>query len=131
MKKRLRKKLALGEFQNFLFEVRFSFDPSVDADALMDDWIEVIEANGLFCGGGGGAGEWGFGVGFEESVEPRNRENRRGAIEEWLKNDERISAYEVGPIQADLIGAFERSKRAARRQAARNARFGIPSILEI
>ncbi len=57
MKKRLRKKLRRGEFQELGFEVRFRAvdDLSDEAfDNVADAFIsQAIEANGLICGGGG------------------------------------------------------------------------------
>ena len=54
MRKRLRKKLHVGEFQVFGFRITGMLAESVDhgrANRLFDEWIEFIESRGLFCGG--------------------------------------------------------------------------------
>ena len=57
MKKRLRKKLRLAEFREFGFEVSFSLSghhTEAEIDQFFDGFIvDVIEARGLLCGGGG------------------------------------------------------------------------------
>ncbi len=63
MKKRLRKKLWLAEFRQFGFEVSFSlagYHTEADMDQFFDRFIvDVIEARGLLCGGGGYR-DWGM-----------------------------------------------------------------------
>ena len=62
MRKRLRKKLHVGEFQELGFEVHFQVvdNLSHDAfDAVVDAFIiQAIAAHGLVCGGGGKNPEW-------------------------------------------------------------------------
>ena len=56
MKKRLRKKLHKGEFQEFGFNLEFDLKETNDEDfdKFLDDFIrDAIEGNGLECGGGG------------------------------------------------------------------------------
>jgi uncharacterized protein YggL (DUF469 family) len=60
MKRRLRKKKHLGEFQELGFELHIYLSPSVttdEVDALWDRLIELIESRRLGFGGGGAAGE--------------------------------------------------------------------------
>ena len=61
MRKRLRKKLRLGEFQELGFELRFRLDPALreeEVDRFTDSFIlQGIEANDLMCGGKCGP-EW-------------------------------------------------------------------------
>ena len=61
MRKRLRKKLGLGEFQEFGFELRFRLDPALgeeEVDRFTDSFLlQGIEANDLMCGGKCGR-EW-------------------------------------------------------------------------
>ena len=57
MKKRLRKKLHRGEFQEFGFSVAWQFTPALDApgcDLFFEALIGRVEAAGLSFGGGGG-----------------------------------------------------------------------------
>ena len=62
MKKRLRKKKRVGEFQEFGFEAGFRFSNGLDTKTrnnLIDRFIEkAIEDNGLQFGGDGGGSEW-------------------------------------------------------------------------
>jgi uncharacterized protein len=86
VKKRLRKKLHVGEFQELGFEVRFQVADNVSYDAfdtVVDAFIsQAIEAHGLVCGGGGKNPEWTVFV----TREGRGSitEGHRQAIETWL-----------------------------------------------
>jgi uncharacterized protein YggL (DUF469 family) len=53
-KRRLRKKLHVGEFQELGFEVRFSWqsDAEHDFDEKLDEWIDFVESQGWAFGGG-------------------------------------------------------------------------------
>jgi len=64
MRKRLRKKLRVGEFIELGFTARYQVKAGLSSaalDSLLDRFIlEAIEANDLHCGGGGGPVEWDF-----------------------------------------------------------------------
>jgi hypothetical protein len=100
VKKRLRKKLHVGEFQELGFEVRFQVADSLshDAfDAMVDAFIsQAIEAPGLLCGGGGKNPE------FSVFVTRRGRgsvtEEHRHAIERWLAARPEVNAVRIGPL---------------------------------
>lgn len=53
MKRRLRKKKRVGEFQELGFELTCALHPSTRAerDALLDRWIGFVESRGLGFGG--------------------------------------------------------------------------------
>ena len=56
MKKRLRKKLHRGEFQEFGFCVSFDLVPGLaveERNQVLDEFIDMIEKHGLQFGGGG------------------------------------------------------------------------------
>ena len=95
MKKRLRKKKYLGEFQEFGFRTSFDMDPDLTTEqrnALIDDFIkEAIEDNGLQFGGGGPANNW---AGFV-TLDSRGSatEKHRELVRAWLE-----SRPEVGNI---------------------------------
>lgn len=59
MKRRLRKKLRLGEFVELGFGVKIVWQPDMDPEYVeritWDFVTKCIEPLGLFCGGGGGA----------------------------------------------------------------------------
>ncbi|KAF1070776.1 MAG: hypothetical protein GAK45_00705 [Pseudomonas citronellolis] len=52
--RRLRKKLRVGEFQEFGFSLEFTYDAqAIGFDAALDQWIDFVEAQGWVFGGGG------------------------------------------------------------------------------
>lgn len=52
--RRLRKKLHVGEFQEFGFQLMFSLKPQlVSFEEALDRWLEFIESQGWGFGGGG------------------------------------------------------------------------------
>ncbi|MDD5094972.1 MAG: 50S ribosome-binding protein YggL [Dehalococcoidia bacterium] len=58
IKKQLRKKKHLGEFREWGRQVVITLNSSEVLDQFLDDLvIEAVEANGLYCGGGGRANE--------------------------------------------------------------------------
>jgi uncharacterized protein YggL (DUF469 family) len=100
MKKRIRKKKRVGEFQElgFMLAFRFQKDISVtERNALLDRFVEeAIEPNGLVFGGGG-LDEW---EGFVRSDKPRGSatEDHRKAVEKWLVQEPLVLSYNVGPL---------------------------------
>jgi uncharacterized protein YggL (DUF469 family) len=100
VRKRLRKKLHVGEFQELGCEVHFQVvdNLSHDAfDAVVDAFIsQAIEAHGLMCGGGGKNPDWNVFVtrGRRGSV----TEEHRQAIERWLATRPEINAVHIGPL---------------------------------
>ena len=99
MRKRLRKKLHQGEFQEMGFEVQFrvAADMSDAAfDAFIDAFFEqAIEANGLMFGGGGRR-EW------KEFVTLEGRgaatDDHRQLVQRWLDGQSQIVEHQVGPL---------------------------------
>lgn len=103
MKKRLRKKLHLGEFRELCFRVAYHTSTefsAVDTDALLDRFIDMIEANDLQFGGGGGPNEW------DGIVELCGRgtatDRHRQAVRLWLESQPEVSDILVG----DLVDAW-------------------------
>lgn len=92
MKKRLRKKLHVGEFQELGFHAEFIL-PSrekVLIDEYMDAFIDLVEAQGLCCGGGchpieGNRQSFGFFVTVigRGSVTEAQRQAIAGALNSW------------------------------------------------
>ena len=96
LKKRLRKKLHVGEFQQFGFQISAKFDPvlnELDSDRLYDEFIEQIEENGLSFGGGPENIQ-----GFIASPERFGSRTvaQREKIKNWLTGRREISDCEVG-----------------------------------
>jgi uncharacterized protein YggL (DUF469 family) len=100
VRKRLRKKLHVREFQELGFEVRFRLTDhlSQDAfDAVVDAFIsQAIEAHGLVCGGGGKNLEWTVFVTREGRGSAT--EAHRQAIETWLAASPEVNAVQIGPL---------------------------------
>ena len=100
MKKRLRKKLHVGEFQELGFEVRFQVadNRSHDAfDAVADAFIsQAIEAHRLVCGGGGKNPEWSVFV--TRDARGSVTEEHRQAIARWLAARPEVNAVQIGPL---------------------------------
>lgn len=87
MKKRLRKKKRVGEFQVIIFKVGFRFSDDLcveERDKLIDLFLEkAIESNGLLFGGGGDNNTW---EGFVEHGGNglKTTEQHRQLFEKWL-----------------------------------------------
>jgi uncharacterized protein YggL (DUF469 family) len=100
MRKRLRKKLGIGEFAQSSFDVKISFKDSLNDDQLeevFDKFIfELIEGNDLLCGGGGDKNGFECCVQMEKCLDVT--EEHRILIENWLKNEPLVDNFEVGPI---------------------------------
>ena len=112
MKRRLRKKLRLGEFRQDCFEVQFRVDPSLDSE-VMGAFIEMIEANGLQCGGGGKPGEWSCVVQGPGSRGSTTAEDR-ACVLEWLQAPPDIMDVCVGPL-CDAWYGWRRRSHACRK----------------
>lgn len=99
MKKRLRKKRRLGEFREDYFELSFQIDPSLDAktiDALIDDFISMIEENGLQFGGGGYSDWSGLVQGPHRGTA---KESDRESVLAWLQTHPQIMKASAGPLR--------------------------------
>jgi uncharacterized protein YggL (DUF469 family) len=100
MKKRLRKKKHLGEFEELGFRVRFRLSPDLrDAERnrlLAEGWIrEAIEANEL-CFGGGGLEVW---DGFVTLARGGSAtEEHRRLVARWLEAQPAIVEHTVFPL---------------------------------
>ncbi len=105
MKKRLRKKKRLGEFQEFGFKAGFRFSNQLSNQSrndLLNRFIEIaIEKNGLQYGGGGGANEWN---GFVVLNKSRGSalEKHRQAVGSWFIHEAEVREYYV----TDMIDAW-------------------------
>jgi uncharacterized protein YggL (DUF469 family) len=100
MKKRLRKKLHLGEYQEFGFEVSCSFVSDL-SDEQFDNFIdtfiqEAIESNRLSFGGGGDKQEW---KGFV-TLDRRGSatEKHKTGVSKWLESNPEVIDFKVGGL---------------------------------
>ena len=99
MKKRLRKKLRRGEFQEFGFSLAWQFSPQRDApgrDLFLDALLERITALGLTFGGGGGMAQGGGFVCKAERGSPS--EANRLEVAAWFPEQGADVAGSVGPL---------------------------------
>lgn len=100
MKKRLRKKLRRGEFQELGFEICFRAAEDISEetfDNVVDAFIsQAIEANGLICGGGGRKPEWEVFVTLDRRGSAT--EMHRQTVQRWLATYPEISTTQVGPL---------------------------------
>jgi uncharacterized protein YggL (DUF469 family) len=97
--RRQRKKLRLGEFQEFGFSVQAAVRDPVDqgaVNALLDDFVECVEAHGLIVGGGVGEALHGF-VTSGSAGEPVT-DAKRGFVVDWLAGRTEFSKVDVGPL---------------------------------
>ena len=102
MNRRQRKKLRMGEFQEFVFEIRVGFrQPMNDAalDFFLDGFIDLIESRHLAVGGMGGqlplmetdgvVSAWGRGSPTEAD---------RATVVNWLQQRPEVSRAEAGDL---------------------------------
>lgn len=99
MKKRLRKKLRRGEFQELGFEVQFRLpDNWIEAD-LTRFWesfiTEAIEREGLMCGGASGLA-WNITV--TRARRGSATQADRAKLSQWLTERPAVSDLIVGPL---------------------------------
>ena len=110
MKKRLRKKLHLKEFQEFAFSTGFKCIDGIDDDAfddILDRFIDMIEANHLECGGGGDQNEFIVAVSrdHEKRWEPIT-DTEFSALEKWYIDDPMVSEYYITGLTDAWYGPF-------------------------
>lgn len=107
--RRLRKKLRVGEFQEFGFDVSFKLRDGVDEIQLSSFWdafiFQAIEQNGLAFGGGtnGFVCAWGRG-----SAQESHRELVRG----WLVAHPEVELAHTGPLVDAWYGPDDRGSLA-------------------
>ena len=95
--KRVQKKLFLGEFAVYGFEVSGKIIQDVGFDSFFDDFMTFIESKGL-CFGGGYTKD--FFDGFITHIE-RNcsaGEEERQEIEKWLSFQGNLSGIVIGSL---------------------------------
>lgn len=99
MRKRIRKKKHLGEFQEFGFTLTFTTQDltSAQQDAFWDRWLlDAVEANGLAFGGGQRQSSW---SGFITMARRGSvTEGHRATIEEWLSNEAMVTEHNVSAL---------------------------------
>jgi uncharacterized protein YggL (DUF469 family) len=98
LKRRLRKKFHVGEFQELGFDVFVnlkSYLGETEFDTFYDEFIGVIEENKLSFGGGGGLEDVkGFVCSPEKFASPTIED--REQIKIWLERREEVADYKLG-----------------------------------
>lgn len=101
LKRRLRKKIRVGEFQEFGFQVEVKFKLNLSksvSNKFYSDFIALIEENKLAFGGGSSPESLqGFVTGWEKYRSPTDVQRKK--IENWLKDRKEISKCEVGILK--------------------------------
>ncbi|MBM7059955.1 YggL family protein [Pseudomonas sp. UL073] len=100
MKPRLRKKLYLGEFQEYAFELKATFKNALDEQALddfLDAYIDVVEARQL-CFIGGFDPEWLDGTLVADKRYSSPSDEDRKAIADWLQARAEIASVETSEL---------------------------------
>ncbi|WP_460576767.1 50S ribosome-binding protein YggL [Hymenobacter coalescens] len=92
MKKRLRKKLRLKEFQELGFHASFDLAPAQDDLTFFDQLIPFVESIGLFIGGG--INNFYAVAGHRQSATPEQQQ----ALREWLTQHPQVSNIDIGPL---------------------------------
>jgi uncharacterized protein YggL (DUF469 family) len=95
MKKRLRKKKHLGEFTEWGRQIIVARNTRDGFDEFMDSFVvEAIEANGCYCGGGGGGDTLDMVIELgRRSDDPDMRLNK---ITAWLDARSDVQSHKVG-----------------------------------
>jgi uncharacterized protein YggL (DUF469 family) len=93
MKKRLRKKKHLGEFQELGAEIVVRLHAGTDFDAFLDKFLDAVEKNGLRCGGGGMDRDLSV---FVELGRRDEAEAMRARLDGWLSDHEDVERYALG-----------------------------------
>lgn len=98
--RRLRKKLHVGEFQEFGFSISFSLLENLESKAL-DDFVdeflaEAIENNSLKFGGGFGGNDSG---GFATlNKRGGTTEDHRALVRNWLAAHPHVTNMQIGEL---------------------------------
>ena len=99
MRRRLRKKLRVGEATELGFEVRAELSPGLDDagfDGFLDRWIDAVETLGLAFGGGGRPSD--FGGFVTQPGRQRATEAARSAMDMFLEGDSAVVRHHVGAL---------------------------------
>jgi uncharacterized protein YggL (DUF469 family) len=98
MKRRLRKKLRLKEFQEMGFHLSYRFAQGVSAEARdrhLAEFIDFIEGHQLTCGGGGDEV-----VSYFIAHVPRGSvsESQQATVEAWLGGRKEVTSLQMGQL---------------------------------
>lgn len=101
LKRRLRKKYHLGEFQEFGFEVIVNFKKGtgeIQFDKFWNEFIDEIEKNKLMCGGGGDYNSWQVFLTSEKKFTSPTISDKE-IIKVFLENYLDVKSFEIGELK--------------------------------
>jgi len=104
VRKRLRKKKFLGEFRIYGANVRCDLVDTT-RDAWLDSFIDCIEANGCFVGGGCSNEDFEGFVALGMGAERAKR--RLDAINHWLEQSANVRNFRIGINVDAKYGDFD------------------------
>jgi uncharacterized protein YggL (DUF469 family) len=103
MKKRLRKKLALGEFQRTGFAVGLYLTfPTDDTESSHPFWRKLtafVETNGLYVEGA--VNDFWIFTNYNKVPIPAIKEASRSLIRDWLQQQLEVRSFRIGPPTID------------------------------
>ncbi len=109
MKKRLRKKKRIGEFQEFGFKTGFRFSDELDTitrNELIDRFIEIAIENNELQFGGGGEFEWNGFIALEKA-RGSTLDHHREAVKQWYIQESKILEYYITSMIDAWHGDFD------------------------
>lgn len=102
MRRRLRKKLRVGEFEQWLMAVVIHFRDELAETAAFDRWldsfIDLLEARGLSFGGGGKHPLWSGAIDASAAGRIRVTLDDYEYVSQFLEHSDAILGYRLGPI---------------------------------
>ena len=103
--RRLRKKLHVGEFQEFGFNFSFTADLQQKGfDDALDDWIDFIESQGWCFGGGGSDHQI---KGYLTQVDSGTlTESDRELVAQWLTSQSWVTTHQLDPLSDAWYGPW-------------------------
>ncbi|MEB8285618.1 YggL family protein [Aeromonas veronii] len=106
--RRLRKKLRVGEFQEFGFSLTFTIDPQqTGCEEALDRWIDYIESQGWCFGGGGsllGHEIEGYLCQYDGGT---LTESDREQVTHWLAGQPWVTGHQLAPLNDVWHGPWE------------------------
>src|SRR5437867_995947 len=101
MRKRVRKKLRFGEYQEFGFTVQFRYEKGLTQDDQIDRLLlllhEAVEQNGL-CAGGGGGENYELFVTCEKDRHSTT-DKQRNSVAEWLSRSDFVVGWRISEFR--------------------------------
>lgn len=101
MKKRLRKKLHIKEFRELGIQIKIRFNNKINTDILMNDFIDFIEKNNTYCGGGGDDKKWDMVIEINKKL--HTPENLTEKIK-YFFSEKLMNGYE---LESEIIDLWE------------------------